>query len=67
MSHARSGLPPLNLEPFDATPLWAAARSPRPDQRQPRHRGGRHPVVLGLTIVLLLALVLGGVAAFVLR
>ena len=43
MSHARSGLPPLNLEPFDPTPLYAAARSPRRDKHQPTHKENASP------------------------
>ncbi|HYH72136.1 MAG TPA: hypothetical protein VD764_02885 [Nocardioides sp.] len=58
MSHARSGLPPLNLEPFDPTPLYAAARSPRPDN----HKQKRSPVITGVLAMLLLALTAG--AAF---
>ena len=58
MSHARSGLPPLNLEPFDPTPLYAAARSPRREKHQPdpraqappghHGRGGRPVLVLAI-------------------
>lgn len=27
MAHYHSGLPPMDLEPFDPTPLWAATQS----------------------------------------
>ena len=59
MSHARSGLPPLNLEPFDPSPLYAAARSPRRDKHQPNHKEKRNPVITGVLAMLLLALTAG--------
>ena len=59
MSHARSGLPPLNLEPFDPSPLYAAARSARRDKDQPNHKEKRHPVITGVLAMLLLALTAG--------
>ena len=62
MSHARSGLPPLNLEPFDPTPLYAAARSPRRDKHQPTHKEKRGPLVPGVVAMVLIALAAG--AAF---
>jgi hypothetical protein len=62
VSHARSGLPPLNLEPFDPTPLYAAARSPRRDKHQPTHKDRRPPLLAGVIATLLLALTAG--AAF---
>jgi hypothetical protein len=62
VSHARSGLPPLNLEPFDPTPLYAAARSPRRDKHQPNHKEKRNPLFTGVVATLLIALAAG--AAF---
>ena len=62
MSHARSGLPPLNLEPFDPTPLYAAARSPRRDKHQPNHKEKRGPLFTVFVATLLVALAAG--AAF---
>ena len=62
MSHARSGLPPLNLEPFDPTPLYAAARSPRRDKHQPNHKESRGPLFAGVVSVLMIAFAAG--AAF---
>ena len=62
MSHARSGLPPLNLEPFDPTPLYAAARSPRRDKHQPNHKEKRSPLLTGVVATVLIAL--GAAAAF---
>jgi len=66
MSHARSGLPPLNLEPFDPSPLYAAARSPRREKHQPQHRDKRNPLVTASAVVLSLTLALGACAAFLL-
>lgn len=63
MSHARSGLPPLNLEPFDPAPLYAAARSPRRDKHQPHHKEKR-PLVTGLAAAFSLVLALGACAAY---
>ena len=62
MSHARSGLPPLNLEPFDPTPLYAAASSPRRDKHQPHHRDVRRSLLTGLVATVLLGF--GAAAAF---
>ena len=62
MSHARSGLPPLNLEPFDPTPLYAAARSPRRDKHQPTRKEARRPLLTGVAVTVLIAL--GTAAAF---
>lgn len=52
MSHARSGLPPLNLEPFDPAPLYAAARSPRREKHHPNYRQPRGPIVARLSLAL---------------
>lgn len=57
MAHNTSGLPPLNLEPFDPSDLYAAARS-----NTGAHSAGRRTRVsrrrfgLGVLAVLLLAL-----------
>ena len=64
MSHARSGLPPLNLEPFDPTPLYAAARSPRRDKHQPDHKAKRGALVTGVVAMLMVAVALAAGAAF---
>ena len=65
MSHARSGLPPLNLEPFDPTPLYAAARSPRREKHQPGYAAKRrHPLMTALVAVFSVVLALGACAAF---
>jgi len=64
MSHARSGLPPLNLEPFDPTPLYAAARSPRREKHQPVHGPKRHPVITSVAAGLSFVLAIGACAAY---
>ncbi|MGB7819661.1 MAG: hypothetical protein WBL35_13140 [Ornithinibacter sp.] len=62
MPHDTTGLPKLDLEPFDATPLWEAARSHGPESgARPR---SWH---LAVTVVVLLGLgALGVVLALVL-
>jgi hypothetical protein len=64
VSHARSGLPPLNLEPFDPSPLYAAASSPRRDKHQPQHKEKRSALYTGLLATVVI--VIGAFAAFVL-
>ena len=59
MPHNTSGLPPLNLEPFDPTTLYAAASSPRPDSDRARSGSRRTPAVLVLGLALLSALIAG--------
>ena len=59
MSHARSGLPPLNLEPFDPSPLYAAARSPRRDKHQPHYKEKRGALFTGVFATIILALAAG--------
>ncbi|HEU5240536.1 MAG TPA: hypothetical protein VFU25_00850 [Ornithinibacter sp.] len=50
MAHNTSGLPPLNLEPFDPSDLYAAARTNGAVTSQPRRsRVGR--LVLGLGVL----------------
>lgn len=65
MGHWRSGLPKLPIEPFDATPLYAAARaaSDSPAER-PRRRPRAVRRVVG--ILLLLVAAGAGVAAWLL-
>ena len=63
MSHARSGLPPLNLEPFDPTPLYAAASSPRREKHQPGH-GPNRPVIARMVAGLSFVLAIGACAAY---
>ena len=65
MPHYTTGLPKLDLEPFDPAPLYAAARSPRRDKDQPGYRSNRRPVFAYLFGALSLA-VAAGVAAFLL-
>ena len=63
MPHYTTGLPKLDLEPFDPSPLYAAARSPRRDKDQPGYRPSRRPV-LALVLALVVLLCLAGVAGF---
>lgn len=66
MSHARSGLPPLNLEPFDPAPLYAAARSPRREKHHPNHRQARGPILARLTMALGLVVTIAAAGAYLL-
>ena len=50
VAHNTSGLPPLNLEPFDPSDLYAAARSNTTAAAQPR-RSRVRPLVMGLALV----------------
>ena len=60
MPHYTTGLPKLDLEPFDPSPLYAAARSPRRDSYQPGYKApGRRPLYVLLVAVLCLAGVAG--------
>lgn len=63
MPHYTTGLPKLDLEPFDPAPLYAAARSPRRDKDQPHYRPSRRPIY---TLVLMVASLVGaaGLGAF---
>lgn len=65
MPHYTTGLPKLDLEPFDPAPLYAAARSPRRDKDQPGFKPSRRPVFAAVFAALSLA-VAAGVAAFLL-
>jgi hypothetical protein len=56
VAHNTSGLPPLNLEPFDPSDLYAAARSPQAVQAARRTGGGGRRMVAGLVVVAALAL-----------
>ncbi|MEO7421098.1 MAG: hypothetical protein ABIU87_01730 [Ornithinibacter sp.] len=64
MPHYTTGLPKLDLEPFDATPLWEAARSSQP---KPPTRARSLRSRLALTVVILGAFgALGAALALVL-
>ena len=56
MAHNTSGLPPLNLEPFDPSALYAAARSPQAAQDRTRAAAGRRRIVAGVLVLAALAL-----------
>ncbi|HZB66423.1 MAG TPA: hypothetical protein VE503_03300 [Ornithinibacter sp.] len=59
MPHNTSGLPPLNLEPFDPTTLYAAASSPRPETGRARSGALRARVLAALGLALATALIAG--------
>ena len=64
MAHNTSGLPPLDIEPFDPSPLYAAASSP---ERQVDIRGRQRSVRvvgLGLALAAVVAIVAGAIALF---
>lgn len=50
MPHYTTGLPKLDLEPFDATPLWEAARSSQPEPPT-RVRGLRARLALAVVVL----------------
>ncbi len=57
MPHNTSGLPPLNLEPFDPSDLYAAARTNGAVKSEPRRsRVARVVVGLGVLVVGTLAM-----------
>ena len=66
MAHNTSGLPPLDLEPFDPSALYAAARSPerQKDLATSRATGRRRAVGIVLAVGLALASVVAGTLAF---
>lgn len=65
MAHNTSGLPPLDIEPFDPSPLYAAASSPdrQVSASRTRLRSGR---VLGLVLALVAVIAAVAVAVAVL-
>ena len=63
MPHYTTGLPKLDLEPFDPAPLYAAARSPRRDKDQPNYKPSRRPIY-SLVLMVLSLVGVAGVAAF---
>ena len=65
MAHYHSGLPPMDLEPFDPTPLWAATNSPRREKDLPAHDGRRTVRRIGAALLSAVALA-GAVAGFLL-
>lgn len=61
MAHYHSGLPPMDLEPFDPTPLWEATNASRNDK--PTISGTSRWTALraGAAVVLALAATVAGV------
>lgn len=64
MSHNTSGLPKLDLEPFDPSPLYAAAGSQRRNRDQPHYTPSRRPLLRLVFAVLPLAGAAGTVGYF---
>ena len=65
MPHYTTGLPAnLELEPFDPTPLYAAARSPRRDKDQPGYKPNRRPAYLVVVVMATLLASAAGVTAY---
>jgi hypothetical protein len=64
MSHYTSGLPKLDLEPFDPSPLYEAARSARLDSSHPAYARRRRPLSQLLLVALLPLAGLAGAAAY---
>ena len=48
--HYTTGLPKLDLEPFDPTPLWEAAHSQRSETSSPTRSLGR-PLLIGAYVL----------------
>jgi hypothetical protein len=63
LAHNTSGLPPLDIEPFDPSPLYAAASSPERQVAASRSRL-RSPRVVGLVLALVavVSVVAGAIA-----
>jgi hypothetical protein len=45
VSHARSGLPPLKIQPFDPSELYAAAQSSRLEAQEAGYRSRRRALI----------------------
>lgn len=61
MAHYHSGLPPMDLEPFDPTPLWEATNSVRIDKTTITGASRWTALRAGAAVVLALAATLAGV------
>lgn len=61
MSHSFSGLPPLDLEPFDPTPLWDATNNPRRIEESTGTASRRSLVRAGLLSVMAIAATVAGI------
>lgn len=62
LAHNTSGLPPLDIEPFDPSPLYAAASSPDRAANRGLFGGRARVLALVLTVVLVIAVVAGAIA-----
>jgi hypothetical protein len=65
VSHWTSGLPKLDIQPFDPTPLWDAAQTTTTERREVEARRRRMLPFVGMGVVALVAVALAGVLAFV--
>ncbi len=61
MSHWTSGLPKLDIQPFDPTPLWDAAESTQAEQRVTVERRRRMLPFVGAGVLAVIAAVGAGV------
>lgn len=61
MAHYHSGLPPMDLEPFDPTPLWEATNSSRNDKTTTPGASRWTALRAGAAVVLALAATIAGV------
>jgi hypothetical protein len=59
VSHWTSGLPELDLEPFDPTPLWNAAEAMQAEQPAAEERRRRRLSLIGVGILAVATAVAG--------
>ncbi len=66
MSHWTSGLPKLDIPPFDPTPLYQAVAETTRERAEveARRRSVRRPVLIGVGIAVLVAIVMAALALF---
>ena len=65
MSHWTSGLPKLDIQPFDPTPLWDAAESTQAERRVVEERRRRMLPFVGVGILVVVAAAVAGVFALI--
>ncbi|GAA4403865.1 hypothetical protein GCM10023168_15760 [Fodinibacter luteus] len=66
MAHNTSGLPKLDLEPFDPSALYAAARSPEREKDLARRGPDRRRRLVGIVLALAVVAVAAGAGAWAL-
>lgn len=65
MSHWTSGLPKLDIQPFDPTPLYLAVEQTHRDQEETlARRRGRRPLVLAVAVAGVAGAVMAVLALF---